>query len=670
MLKFDLSSYNFFGLSKLKIFLITFLLLLIIIFMAVLFGLRYDDVSYTIALNGDTSVFVYKGTEYIDPGAKAYDDKNKDLSKKIIVSSNLNVNKNGRYEIIYKIGDISVKRVVRVIDAPYINEENYFINNNNEDSNESVVGNGETTLNLMGNDIVYLDVYGNYIEEGYVAIDTKDGNISKNVVVTHNIDNTKPGEYNIVYTVKNSSNIITTVNRRVIVMQIKMKLSIVNKEYTNDKVGIRVDITDDYFDYIILPDGTRAYSKEYIYYVSQNGDYKFYSYNKYGAVRELKITVPNIDKVAPTVSCNAEFKGGKTVITINASDNIGISSYVVNGTKYLTNVVSLDSLTISNNVKVYDMAGNSVTTTCNIMPTIYIEQVIKDGVIITVNSKTISSEVAGYYFSYTSSRPSKSSGGYISTDKTILDVVRLPGKTYVWVEDIYGNISEYKTVLISNDDLLITTNSSYKKLENISLESYLSEKGWSLDDFNKLIARSVRAAGLYSKDAAATAAVALQTVLAQKYQIKLSYWWGGKSWEYGANKSWGTYRETYSEEYDNWYYYYGMDCSGFTTWAYVNAGYIIVRGQYPSYWSSTKNMISFNENGGVPGDFIVSDGHVKLIVGKTSNAYICAEAQGKNQGMCVSLHPYSKKSGYYIVKGESIGEKYGKVSSNSYPLGF
>ena len=43
--------------------------------------------------------------------------------------------------------------------------------------------------------------------------------------------------------------------------------------------------------------------------------------------------------------------------------------------------------------------------------------------------------------------------------------------------------------------------------------------------------------------------------ITQKYNLKLPYWWGGKSWDIGANKTWGTYKETYSEEYDNYYYY-------------------------------------------------------------------------------------------------------------------
>ena len=201
----------------------------------------------------------------------------------------------------------------------------------------------------------------------------------------------------------------------------------------------------------------------------------------------------------------------------------------------------------------------------------------------------------------------------------------------------------------------------------MTLESYLSASGWSIAELDKLIARSVRAAGLYSKEAAATAGVAMQTVLAQKYKIKMPYWWGGKSWAFGADKAWGTYKTKYSEEYDVWYYYYGLDCSGFAAWAYVNAGYEIKRGQYPSFWGYSKYAL--NQANGDVGDFILNNGHVKLIVGKTDTGYICAEASGKSAGMCLSTHPYSNSSGYWIAKGDKIAELYPKYNINNIPTG-
>lgn len=642
--------------SSLLIIVFCFLFIIGIIIVSYWVGISGNEKTYTLSLNGDSNVILYKGNVYNDPGAIVVDENNNDLSNQVLVDNRVNVNQTGNYEIIYSFGDISVKRVVKVIEKP-----------KNPEQSGSDNKKGETKITLKGSETVYIDLYGNYKEEGFSAIDSVDGNIKKNVKVTHNVDNKTPGVYEVVYSVKNSAGVTTTAKRNIIVMDLKINLSLINTNYTNSSVGIKIDITDEYFDYVILPDGTKSYEKSSVYNVSTNGTYKFTLVNKHGASRIGEIKIENIDKTPPTASCSAEFKNGKTIVTVNAKDNIGIASYVVNGKTFSSNIISLDSLVVNNTVYVYDYAGNMVQTSCIVNSKVYIESVKKDGVIITVKAGNINSTIAGYYFNYTNSVPDKSSGKFIATSNNIIDIVRLPGNSYIWVEDTNGNISEVCVINISNDALLITSGSNYSKLENMSLDEYLSRSGWSKAEYDKLIARSVRAAGIYSKEAAATAGVAMQTVLAQKYKIKLPYWWGGKSWEYGADKSWGIYKTKYSDTYDVWYYYYGLDCSGFTTWAYVNAGYDINRGQYPWFWSFDKYALK-KDNGDV-GDFIVSDGHVKLIVGKTDTGFICAEAAGKGPGMCLSNHSYSKTSGYWIAKGESIAKKYPKDSISNIPTG-
>ena len=60
---------------------------------------------------------------------------------------------------------------------------------------------------------------------------------------------------------------------------------------------------------------------------------------------------------------------------------------------------------------------------------------------------------------------------------------------------------------------------------------------------------------------------------------------------------------------------------------------------------------------------------LKLIVGKIDTGFICAEAVGKGPGMCLSNHSYSKSSGYWIAKGESIFKKYAKDTISNIPTG-
>lgn len=635
------------------------LIILLIILFSWFIG-KGSNSSYSLTLNGEANIIVYKNSTYVDPGVLAYDENDNDLSSSVEVSGTVNTKKTGKYIITYKLNELTITREVRVVDR------NSASSDTNPGSTSNVNKQGETKITLKGQETVYLDLYTSYDEEGFTAVDSVDGNLHDKVEISHNINNKQPGTYYIVYSVKNSAGITTVVKRTVVVMKLDMTLSLSNYEYTNQNVGINVLVEDEYFDYLVLPNGTTVASKSYVYNVNQNGTYKFKLVNKYGAVREADIKVSNIDKTAPSVQCSADYSNNRTTVNINASDNIGISKYVVNGKNYSTNVVSVSSLVTNNTVLVYDSAGNQASATCNISSRTYIESLSKDGVIVTVKGGKINSDIAGYYFNYSDSRPDKSTGKFISTGSTSLDVVRLPGNTYVWIEDTKGNITGPSVINISNDALLITK-SGYTILQNMSLESYLSASGWSLAEFDKLIARSVRAAGLYSKEAAATAGVAMQTVLAQKYKIKMPYWWGGKSWAFGADKDWGVYKTKYSETYDVWYYYYGLDCSGFAAWAYVNAGYEIKRGQYPSFWGYSKYAL--NKTNGEVGDFILNSGHVKLIVGKTDTGYICAEASGKSAGMCLSTHPYSNSSGYWIAKGDKIAEIYSKYNISSIPTG-
>ena len=62
--------------------------------------------------------------------------------------------------------------------------------------------------------------------------------------------------------------------------------------------------------------------------------------------------------------------------------------------------------------------------------------------------------------------------------------------------------------------------------------------------------------------------------------------------------------------------------------------------------------------------------HVAIIVGKTNDSFIVAEAYGKSSGVIINTYPYSKDNDYTIIKGERLFEKYNKMSLSEYPSGF
>lgn len=59
-------------------------------------------------------------------------------------------------------------------------------------------------LNLVGDNIIYLKIGEEYSEPGYEAKDSLDGNITKQVKVTNNINYDIPGTYEVIYSVTNS----------------------------------------------------------------------------------------------------------------------------------------------------------------------------------------------------------------------------------------------------------------------------------------------------------------------------------------------------------------------------------------------------------------------------------------------------------------------------------
>ena len=107
--------HNYNDSSPLQIVAMSVLIIVLIVVGAWLLG-GNKNYTYSLALNGDDVVVVYEGNNYVDPGVSAYDENENDLSSKVIVDGKVNVNKPGKYVITYTLDDLSVKRVVKVVE--------------------------------------------------------------------------------------------------------------------------------------------------------------------------------------------------------------------------------------------------------------------------------------------------------------------------------------------------------------------------------------------------------------------------------------------------------------------------------------------------------------------------------------------------------------------------
>ena len=180
--------------KKNKFTLFYILLILLIIGIAIYFIVA-NRTRYFIILEGTEEISIYQGDIFVDPGYSGRDNKNNDLTSSIIVDNRVDSQTIGTYEVIYKLNNTTKKRIVNVVEK----------------------GIGNIFIYLIGDNPIILNVGDTYKEPGYNATDSIDSNITDKVQVTNNIDTSKIGTYQVVYTVTNSSGITSSKTRKVVV---------------------------------------------------------------------------------------------------------------------------------------------------------------------------------------------------------------------------------------------------------------------------------------------------------------------------------------------------------------------------------------------------------------------------------------------------------------------
>ncbi|MBQ9854383.1 MAG: DUF5011 domain-containing protein [Bacilli bacterium] len=353
----EFSSKKMFSFNKktLSIIGISFGVILLIIFLIFILGKNSADYQKFLVLEGNTDIIIYQNSLYEDPGYKAYDSKGNDLGDEVSISGEVNTSLVGDYVVTYKLDDIIKERRISVISRP--NQLTYLI--------------------LSGEPIIHLRVGSTYTEPGYTVIDSVSTDLKDKVVIDGNVDTSKAGTYIIKYSVTNDSGVTVSEKRTIIVTDSSLSLVANPSEYTKDKVTINVSVMDNYFDYVLLPNGNKNSNRSFTYEVNENGTYKFKLFSKDGNSTDSEITVKNIDRTAPKISsCNITVGESKSTIKISASDNGNIKSYAFYNNGNVVTTSSNSSFSINNielngqYILVIDKAGNSSKRDCTIKETI------------------------------------------------------------------------------------------------------------------------------------------------------------------------------------------------------------------------------------------------------------------------------------------------------------
>lgn len=155
-------------------------ILISLLLLLMLFFYRNGIFSVYMKLKGNQEIQLEIGKDYEELGVIIRNDF-QDLSSQVLIESNLNVHLLGEYEIDYKYGNHQLTRIIHIVDtlAPKIN----------------LIGEKEQIL-FQGE---------NYQELGVEVYDNSKEDLSDQIKITHSIDSNIPGNYEVLYSVKDTS---------------------------------------------------------------------------------------------------------------------------------------------------------------------------------------------------------------------------------------------------------------------------------------------------------------------------------------------------------------------------------------------------------------------------------------------------------------------------------
>lgn len=229
------------------------------------------DQAPTISFADDLHLHLGQKSFNLMDGVSAHDVKDGDLTTKVVLCSTVDVNTEGTYQVTYQVTDSAghktsaTRDVVVTNDAPVIH----------------VSGNNQTEVGHAFDPL-----------QGVTADDYQDGDLTTEIKVAGDVDTSKLGDYELIYTVTDKNGAVTTLKRSVTVFATAPTLD-VSKVPTELKVGdqfnpkANVTAVSPYGDVIVAVDGSVDTSKPGSYELT------FTATDKFGqkTVKEVTINV-------------------------------------------------------------------------------------------------------------------------------------------------------------------------------------------------------------------------------------------------------------------------------------------------------------------------------------------------------------------------------------------
>ena len=146
-----------------------------------------DNIPPVIELEGDNPIYIFAGTEFVDPGASASD--NVDGKLNVITSGQVNTSVAGSNILIYNAYDSAgniADAVTRIV----------IVQDSGKDNIPPVIS-------LTGDNPLYLVAGNEFVDPGSTALDDVDGSLTPQIKGV--VNGNQPGWYTLTYTVKDSA---------------------------------------------------------------------------------------------------------------------------------------------------------------------------------------------------------------------------------------------------------------------------------------------------------------------------------------------------------------------------------------------------------------------------------------------------------------------------------
>jgi cell wall-associated NlpC family hydrolase len=495
-----------------------------------------------------------------------------------------------------------------------------------DDYETKIVNNKGKIIELVGDPVIILNNGELFKDPLYILKDEARVEIISNVT-------TKPGIYTVKYCVYVEDKLQEIIERRVIVSESDKEKTItglINKEVPVLKLigdkNIYLSLNSKYkepgykaYDY---KDGKISRNVEVTGKVDSTkiGTYTI-TYKVTNSRGTTVIETRNVSvmqkKANFDITLESSFVENKAIITLNISGDEYNYSIDPTGTRCIFKTCT--SEVKSNGIyrfKIYDTNGNE-----------YISEIEIDGIDDEAPTGTCTATVTSKKgMIVVSATDNKGIGSYtyiidgsrIENQKTnVYEVAKEINTASVEVKDISGNTTKLTC------DVEIKKVTSDMSSVTMATATFPCKAG-SNQALNDALKAKVNAAGRKTR----AGVVAAATYLAADLGYRIEYFWAGKYAYEGLNPNWGCEmkwwdRKVCSQKSSGDTCIYGMDCTGFTKWAFVNAGFdasLIPRSsQQSSNWGTVKPAyFTFDSPSKVepqPGDILYTPGHVGLIIG-------------------------------------------------------